>query len=161
MPNAGYPSEDFPALSGFTIELADGWNADPTAGMQFAARPGGEVEGFMPNIIGSVKRTRKGVAIAGATEELNRNSTTMTDYAEVGRKEITVNGYPGFHMEFSYRHSPELTLAQIITLVEVDRDRVADLVQITSTCSGAQVKSIWPVLRDMHSSLVIGNEPQS
>lgn len=159
MPNAGFPSEDFPALSGFTIDLDEGWFTDPASGMQFAARPRAAFEGFMPNIIGSVKRRRQGVALAGAVEELDRTSGSLKDYAEVGRKDVTVDGNNGFHVEFSYRHAADVTLAQIVTLVEIDRGTCADLVQITSTCAADQVKELWPTLRALHSSLRIVDAP--
>lgn len=155
MPSAQFPSDDFPALSGFRVDLEDGWTTDPAAGMQFAARPAAEVEGFMPNLIGSVKRRRRGAALAGAVQELDATSSSLTDYAEVGRKQETFGDHPGFRIEFSFRHSPELTLAQMVTLIEVDRGVGSDLIQLTSTCAGDQVQELWPAFRAMHASAAV------
>lgn len=152
MPAAQFPSDEFPALSGFRLELEDGWVTDPAAGLQFASRPSGEVAGFMPNLIGSVKRRRRGSALAAAVQELDATSASLTDYAEVGRKQETFGDHAGLRVEFSYRHSPELTLVQMVTLIEVDRGSCADLIQLTSTCAGDQVRDLWPAFRAMHAS---------
>lgn len=155
MPAAQFPSDDFPAHSGFKVELEEGWVADPSAGLQFASRPAAEVEGFMPNLIGSVKRRRRGVALAGAVQELDATSANLTDYAEVGRKQVTFGDHAGFRIEFSYRHSPEVTLVQMVTLIEVDRGSCSDLIQLTSTCAGDQVQEYWPAFRAMHASAAV------
>ncbi len=152
MPAAQFPSDDFPALSGFSVDLEDGWITDPAAGMQFAARPAADIEGFMPNVIGSVKRRRRGTALAAAVQELDATSSSLTDYAEVGRKQQTFGDHEGFRIEFSFRHGPELTLAQMVTLIEVDREVCSDLIQITSTCAGDQVQELWPAFRAVHAS---------
>lgn len=154
MPALSYPSPDFPALSGFTVDLPDHWRADPESGALFAVRPVADIEGFMPNMVGSVRRAPQG-ALQASVDEINRRTTALANYEELGRTQTTVGEHRAFHIEYSYRHTETLTLAQMITIVEVDRGPVTDIVQITATCAGNQAQQYWDDFRLMQASLFI------
>lgn len=154
MPVHGFPSTEFPGLSAFTVQVPDGWEADLAAGLEFVVRRPMPAGVFVPNLIGSVRRMRAGALPAGIAE-LDQRASRLTDYAELGRSEEELDGKPAFHAEFSYRHSDELTVAQMITLVAVELDQVADLVQLTATCAGDQVREVWQDLRAMHRSVTV------
>ncbi|WP_156159071.1 LpqN/LpqT family lipoprotein [Demequina gelatinilytica] len=149
-----FPSETFPALSGFSIDVPDGWVPDPASGLQFAVRPRDAEAGFLPNLTASVRR--QGVtALENAIAELDRRAAGLTDYTEAGRGEALLDGHRAFHVEFSYRHSADLTLAQMVTLVVVERGSFTDLVQVTATCAGDQVAERWEAFRRMDASLIV------
>lgn len=155
MPTVGFPSDDFPALSGFTIEIPEGWVADPYAGLHFAARPAATVEGFMPNLVASVKRRPAADMLANAKAEFDRGAQEMGEYAEIGRSDMNGPSHRGFHVEYTYRHASQLTLAQMVTLVEVERGPVSDLIQLTATCAGEQARARWDEFRAMQASLKV------
>lgn len=158
MPALSYPSSLFPSLSSFTVDVPESWQGDPAAGVLFAVRPSVLPEGFAPNMIGTVQRAAMG-ALDASRQEIDRRAHALNDYEEFGRAETNVGEYRAFHIEYGYRHTETLTLAQMITLVEVNRGAVTDIVQITATCAGNQVKQYWDDFRLMQASLSVAETP--
>ncbi|MDR2895273.1 MAG: LpqN/LpqT family lipoprotein [Propionibacteriaceae bacterium] len=155
MTNVAYPSVEFPALVGVSIEAPEGWVPLPDVA-QFVAISKLVPEGdFRPNVIVTVRRMRLGSAFELAKQELHQRAATLTDYKPIGEEDRVIAGYPGCRIEGSFIHPEAGTLVQAIRFAVVDRGPVEDLVQITASLTAAQVPDTLEVIRAIQDSLII------
>ena len=78
-----YPSEDFPAPVGVSLDCPEGWHPFPEAAQDLAVLkdvPDGQ---FRPNVIVSVRRMPKGTALQSAVAELRQRAAVLPEYASV------------------------------------------------------------------------------
>jgi len=155
MPTAYYPSDEFPSPSAVSLEYPDEWQTLPDAAQCLAVVKGVPDGDFLPNVIVSVRRMRRGNAMQAAVAELRQRASVLQDYESIGEEEGSLDGYPSYRMEGSFIDESVGTLAQAIRLTVVDLGQVEDLVQITGTCSGKQVQDTWQQIRDIQASLRI------
>ncbi len=155
MATVSYPSDDFPALVGVSVDCPDGWNPLPDTGQLLAVVKSVPEGQFRPNLIVSIRRLRRGTGLAQAKAEFAALVASKTDYASVGEEDRLIDGWPGFRAEGSYTDQTAGTVVQAIRFVAVDRGRGDDLVQITATCHATQVPDTWEAIRAIQESLTI------
>ena len=155
MKTISYPSDEFPAPVGVTMDCPDGWQTLPEAAQCLAIIkdvPAGE---FRPNVIVTIRRMQKNTGLRLAISELHARAATLTEYAAIGEEERLIDGQPGFNMEGSFIDPTAGTLVQAIRLAAVPRGVVEDLVQVTATCHAKQAEEAWQAIRAIEESLKI------
>lgn len=155
MSTISYPSDDFPAPVGVSINYPEGWHPFPEAAQDLAVVKDVPEGQFRPNVIVSVRRMRRGTAMPAAVNELHQRASVLPEYTAVGEEERLIDGWPGFRTEASFIDATAGTLVQAIRLAVVDRGVVEDLIQITGTCHAMQVPDTWEAIREIQESLTI------
>lgn len=151
-PTASFPSADFPAFPSVTIDAPEGWVPITAQGSILAVAKRSEDGVFSPNVVVAISRFTGEYQLSTAIEAVSRKYSEQKDVAELGREERQVLGVPGFRIEAGYADDRVGTLMQGTHLAVVRQSNVADLVQITGTCTGSQAREIWPVIRGILES---------
>lgn len=148
-----FPSTDFPGYLGLSLESPDGWESLPAVGLPLAVAKGVPDGEFRPNVIAVLSRFGAGHTMEQAIEEVVRRLSGLPEYAEIARETSDHLGHPGFRIEGAFSDSGLGSLVQAVRLVLVDRGPVRDLVQVTGSCSGAQIESTLGEIREIQDSL--------
>jgi hypothetical protein len=152
---ATFPSADFPGHPGLALDHPDDWYPLTDVALPLAVAKHVPEGDFRPNVVVAVTRVRGDVTLDQAIETTMGRLTGLDGYAEVGREHVEVDGWPGFRAELSFADPRVGTMAQAIRIAVVARGSVADLVEMTGSCTAAQVESTWPEIRAVQSSLKI------
>ena len=155
MPTLQFPSEQFPAYPGVSLVQPDGWQALPEVGLPLALAREADSGEFRANVITVLNRVRAEHTLDQAVDEVVGRLTTLPQYQELGRSEIEVQGHAGFRIEGLFAEPSLGLLVQAVRIVLVDRGPVNDLVQVTGSCTGAQMQSVLPEIREIQDSLTI------
>jgi hypothetical protein len=155
MTTVQYPSVDFPGQPALAIEVPEGWAPFPGAGLPLAVAAEVPEGQFRPTVIVSISRIRPGHTLQEAIDQVLAGLTTAEGYSEVGREEREIAGFPGFRIEGAFRDARVGTITQAVRIAYVDHGEVADLIQITGTCTGEQAQQLWPAVRAIQDSLTI------
>lgn len=155
-PTVSFPSAAFPAYPSVALDVPDDWEPLNAQGSLIAVAQRVEAGQFRPNVVVAISRFTGDYQLATAIEAVVRKFGEQKDISEIGREERTVLGVPGFRMEVSFSDERVGTLVQAIHLAVVRQGGVADLVQITGSCSASQAREIWPVVRSVLESATGG-----
>jgi hypothetical protein len=155
MTEVSYPSAKFPGPVALSLQVPDGWSELAADGQVIALAREVPEGHFRPNVLVSVNRVTKGTGLAPAIADLHARGNRLTDFVLIGEEDGTLDGWPAYRIEMSFRHPEAGTLAQAARLACVDRGVAEDIVQLTATCGGDQVKDLWPEIRAISGSLRI------
>jgi hypothetical protein len=150
-----FPSEQFPAYPAVSLDLPDGWRPLPEVGLPLALAKntaGGE---FGANVITVLNRVRAEHTLEQATAEVLARLTGLPQYKELGRAQIEVDGHDGFRIEGIFAEPTLGPFVQAVRIVLVDRGPVKDVVQVTGSCTGAQMQGTLPEIRAIQDTLRI------
>ncbi|GAA1411921.1 LpqN/LpqT family lipoprotein [Oerskovia paurometabola] len=150
-----FPSEQFPAYPGVSLDQPDGWQPLPEVGLPLALAKDAAGGEFRANVITVLNRVRAEHTLDQAIGEVVARLTALPQYKELGRSEIDVQGHAGFRIEGIFAEPTLGALVQAVRIVLVDRGPVKDLVQVTGSCTGAQMPSTLPEIRAIQDSLSI------
>lgn len=150
-----YPSADFPATVGVSIDCPDGWVPLPEVALPIALARVAQAGEFRPNVIVVVSRSRKPFTVQQAADEVVSKLTGVEGFTEMGRQDIEVGGLPGFRIEGAFPDASGGTLVQAVRTTVVDRGPVVDLVQVTGSCAGHQAAQVLAEIRAIQESLRI------
>ncbi|MBD8080572.1 LpqN/LpqT family lipoprotein [Cellulosimicrobium arenosum] len=150
-----YPSDDFPAPVGVGVSIPDGWVPLPLVALPLAV--GREVaEGeFNPNLIVLVSRIRADQSLDDAHAQALGALRPLPKMRELGGGDVEVDGHAGRWVEAQFRGGAGAVLVQTVRTVVVPRGPVADLVQLTGTCTVTQHPWAGPEIRQIAESLRI------
>jgi len=150
------PGDDFPAPPRLTVDIPDDWHTLPDVALPLAVAKTVPEDNFRPNVVAVVTRIRAAYTLEAAVEAAMAKLTPLDGFAEIGRENLEVDGWPAFRVEVAFTDTRSgATMAQALRLVRVDRGPVADLVELTGSCLAPQVEVAWPEIRAVQSSLRI------
>lgn len=155
MSTLAYPSEQFPAYPGVSLDCPDGWSALPTPQAQLAIVRDAGAEEFRANVVVVITRLLPEQTLETVAKEAAARLEALPGYEEVGRLEMEISGHPGFRIEGAWTTQDTGTVAQALRATVVEHDGMRDLVQITGTCSGGQVQALWETIRSVQDSVRI------
>jgi hypothetical protein len=150
-----FPSEQFPAYPGVSLDQPEGWAPLPEVGLPLALAKDAVDGEFRANVIAVLNRVRAELTLEQATAEVVGRLSGLPQYKELGRSEIEVGGHAGFRVEGVFAEPSLGAMVQAVRIVLVDRGPVKDLVQVTGSCTGAQMQSVLPEIRAIQDSLAI------
>ena len=150
-----FPSEQFPGYPGVGLVQPEGWQPLPEVGLPLALAKDAADGEFRANVITVLNRVRAEHSLDQAVGEVVARLTGLPQFQELGRSEIEVQGNAGFRMEGLFAEPTLGMLVQAVRIVLVDRGPVKDLVQVTGSCTGAQMPSTLPEIRAIQDSLSI------
>lgn len=148
-----YPSAEFPAPVGLTMELPELWDPLVAVGVHLGAiknMPAGE---FTPNIIVEVSRFGGAYTLEQAIELAQRNASAAKRYKYTRRDAAPVAGVDGYVLDGEFPQPRGGALLQTVRLAVIDRGTVVDLVQITGTCAQSQQALAWDELQQIADSI--------
>lgn len=150
-----FPSEQFPAYPGVGLVQPSGWQPLPEVGLPLALAKDAADGEFRANVITVLNRVRAEHTLDQAVGEVVARLSGLPQFQELGRSEIEVQGNAGFRIEGLFAEPTLGMLVQAVRIVLVDRGPVKDLVQVTGSCTGAQMPSTLPEIRAIQDSLSI------
>jgi hypothetical protein len=124
-------------------------------GLPLALAKGAAGGEFRANVIAVLNRVRAELTLEQASAEVVGRLTGLPQFKELGRADIEVDGHPGFRIEGLFAEPNLGAMVQAVRIVLVDRGPVKDLVQVTGSCTGAQMQSVLPEIREIQDSLRI------
>lgn len=155
MVTIAYPSPQFPGYPQVTMDCPEGWSPLPIPQVHLAVAADVEEGKFRPNVVVVLSRLREDQTLEATVADVLSRYEPLPEYAEVGRAEADVSGFPGFRIECSWHDDTAGTVAQALRLAVVEHDGVRDLIQVTGTCRGTQVEVVWPWIRAIQDSVKV------
>jgi Probable lipoprotein LpqN len=135
-----FPSEQFPARPAVSLQIPAEWEPIPSPRVLVAA---GAIEDpehpeFRVNVVVTSARFEAGFTLPDAVKIVVDQFSELPELTEIGREDRVVLGIPGFRYEASYADDRVGALVQLVHVAVLDRGSVADMVQVTATCTGDQ-----------------------
>jgi hypothetical protein len=93
--------------------------------------------------------------LAKSKAEIHARCERLADLSDVKEADFTYAGLPAYRVMFAYKDAQVGTLVQSGRSIVVNHGEVEDVIQMTSTCSGAQAERIIPQIREIEESLSI------
>lgn len=152
MPQASFPSADFPAFPAVSLQHPDEWTPRPAADTLFAVIDDRGAEAFSPNVVVGVTRAVGGHTLAQAAAAIQADINALREVAPVDAAEVRFDGTPWFVSEFAHATDAAGTVIQIIAVTVVASGPFTDIVRVTGTATPADYEESLPVIRSIIAS---------
>jgi hypothetical protein len=150
-----FPSELFPGYPEISMDCPTGWQPMPDGRVTLAVIKDVPPGQFRPNVVVACSRLHPGQTLEQAIDEVSKTMSELDEYAEIGREQRLISGFPGFRLEGSFSDPSVGILVQAVRLAAIHQGPVTDLLQVTGTCSGAQAEQMWGQIRQIQDSITV------
>lgn len=151
-----FPSEAFPASPSLQVDQPEGWVALAGVGLPIALAQEVAPGRFRPNVLVTVTRFGADHTVAAARKEVNARLKSLPRFTETLRENAAeLLGGPGMRVEGYFGDGKGGTLVQALRMGVLAAGPVFDVVQITGTCAGDQVESVFGQIREIQDSLTL------
>jgi len=152
MPEASFPSADFPAFPAVSLQYPDEWTPRPVVNTLFAVIDDRGAEAFSPNVVAGVTRAVGSFTLEQAAAAVQADVAALNEVAPVDAAQVGFGGTPWFVSEFAHSTEAAGTVIQIIAVTVVASGPFTDVVRVTGTASPADYEQSLPVIRKVIAS---------
>ena len=151
-----YPSAELPGLSPFSIDVPQGWEAEPAPRTiaAFVEQSDGD---FRSNMILNGERVLPNMSLAEVAEaSAAADRSDYTDYELVEQQETEIDGLPAIVQlqRFSLgAESTKVSQLRVVLYAPIRDDRVVELFTLHGTCEAEQEERLAPVFSQTFRSL--------
>lgn len=148
-----FPSEEFPAQPGVTLEIPDDWKPVHSPGAVMAARRGTEDDTFAPNVVVRIDRRPAGFEISEALSELKRFVADRPQGTTSEPFKADLDGELFVGCDLSWVDDKVGTVLQAHLFGGVPSGPFVQLVQVTGSVGGALARDDYPTIKAIIKSL--------
>lgn len=148
-----YPSAEFPAFAGASVQVPEGWVPLVAVGPLLAVgKEPREERTFQPNVIVTSRRTL-GATLEDAAKATVESLRSSKEWEETGQEyREGFGGRPAFRIEGAFVADQVGTVYQAALVTVVERGPFVDIVQAVGSCTASQVAECLTDIRGMIES---------
>ncbi len=163
MVSVSWPSDEAPGFPAFNIDLPSSWEVQSQPGAAFFAHQRDAGDGFVPNVLGNVRRIRSDMSIGDHAALLLSELEGLSEFVLATNEPGTLFGLDAWALEYAFRDSDsEQSLFQIHMSVLCPLDaHVSDIVTLVVSHGGDTLGAEIEALRGIATSLRVARESSS
>ncbi|ACZ29536.1 hypothetical protein Xcel_0497 [Xylanimonas cellulosilytica DSM 15894] len=148
-----YPSPDFPAFAGISVDVPDGWEPRVLPAAQLVMVEPAGAGPFRANVVVTVSRFAGEATLDAVAGQAVARMAGAPGFRELGRESAERGGFPTFRLSGSWTDPQVGEVSQTVTLYEVAHHGVRDLVEVTTSSGGGEGAPAWPAVQAIQESV--------
>lgn len=152
MPQASFPSDEFPALPSVAVDIPENWVTRAVPGTFLAVIDDRGPEAFSPNVVLGITRVGAGHTLEDAAASVGQYVAGLPEVAPIDSARVEFDGVPWWVSEFAYSSPSVGTIAQVVAVTVVDHGTSTDVVRLTGTVTPADYETALPQIRSIVAS---------